>query len=242
MTAMFGLDWGPVTSSAGFILAPTEKVVGAFLDWNRKIFVGRDTHFVTQHVNGKIEEVLSGLFPLTSPVPTKYLFIPTTSPWTAFLDNGWRGTDPVSAMSVLAVKLNCPTMRVVYVPNTMPSKITKDTRGEYGATILEEYSAKEFNTYRRTIYAVNDGGKWEFGQSGEPYPFEDLSLYTARKVRDRFTLETLIEYLAKLDLFPFDRNWFLPPDNPAATLVTKTGAGVHVTRMMSDGVSGLKKS
>lgn len=222
MSGIFGLDWEPVTSSSGFIQAPIDKVTRAFLNWNEEIFAGHEVQFQTQQVSGQIEEVLMNLSPLTSPLPTKYLFIPTASPWTAFVDNGWRGTDPVSAMSVLAEKLACAAMRVTYVEHTMPSKVTKDTLGEYGATILEVYAAD--GSCRRTIYAANDGGKWKFGQSGEPYPFENLTLYTAKKVRNRFKLETLIEYLAKLGLSPFDRSWFLPPHNPTATLVTKIGA------------------
>jgi hypothetical protein len=146
---------------------------------------------------------------------------------TAFIDNGWRGTDPVSAMSVLSKKLNCPAIRVMYVPHTMPSKVTRDTVGNYGAIIFTVYAAEgSFNSYRRTIYVANDVGKWKFGQSGEPYSFEDLSLYTTKKIRDRFKLETLKEYLKNLGLSPFERNWFLSSGKPV-TLITKTGVGAQ---------------
>src|SRR5687768_8390083 len=56
----------------------------------------------------------------------------------------------------------------------------------------------------RTISAVNDGGRWVFEQTGEPFPFEDTSRFEARRKRDRFRFEILENYLAELGLRPFE--------------------------------------
>jgi hypothetical protein len=110
-------------------------------------------------------------------------------------------------------------MRVVAVPHT----IRKD-KGRYGAVMFELYGPNQTDwlNYLRTIYAANDGGRWVFGQSGEPFPFEKLEQYQARRVRDRFTFDMLKEYLSHLGLHPFEENFYLP-DGAPAWLVEKTG-------------------
>lgn len=224
MSGVFGLDWGVVTSCAGFIEAEPETAARSFLDWQAEIFAGEDVNFVTQQVTGSIDRVLMTLDPLVSPVPTRYLFIPTASPWAAFVDNGHRGTDPVSAMSVLSKRLRCRAMRVAHVRHTLPRNVTKTSRGEWGATIWTIYPGEgTYNDCIRSVFVVNDGGKWKFGQDGEPFSFEDQSLYAAKKIRDRFTFETLERYLAHMGLHPFTPSWYLPP-NSSAILIKKVGA------------------
>ncbi|WNG43884.1 hypothetical protein F0U60_07085 [Archangium minus] len=84
----------------------------------------------------------------------------------------------------MAETLGCRGMRVVAVPHTL-----RQDKGRYGTVIFELYGPQQTDwlNYLRTIYAMNDGGRWVFGQSGEPFPFEKLEQYQARKVRDRFT-------------------------------------------------------
>ncbi len=45
-------------------------------------------------------------------------------------------------------------------------------KGLYGAAILEVYGPHQTDwlNYLRTLDAANDGGRWGFGQSGEPFP------------------------------------------------------------------------
>jgi len=48
---------------------------------------------------------------------------------------------------------------------------------------------------RRSIAALDDGGRWVFEESGERFPFEEVEHYTSRRKRDRFTREMLARYL-----------------------------------------------
>jgi hypothetical protein len=81
----------------------------------------------------------------------------------------------------------------------------------------------------RVVSASNDGGPWVFQQSGEPFPFEKLERYQARKVRDRFTFDMLKEYLQHLGLSPFDEHFYLP-EGSSAWLVEKTGSLVRARK------------
>ncbi|MBN1204748.1 MAG: hypothetical protein JXB05_07470 [Myxococcaceae bacterium] len=85
------------------------------------------------------------------------------------------------------------------------------------------------NTTVRALAAANDGGRWVFEQFGEPFPFEKVEQYQARKVRDRFTFEMLKDYLRHLGLSPFEEDFYLPEGAPA-WLVEKTGPLVRARK------------
>ncbi len=84
----------------------------------------------------------------------------------------------------------------------------------------------------RALAASNDGGRWVFDQEGEPFAFEQVEQYQARRVRDRFTFEMLKDYLRHLGLSPFEEDFYLPPGS-CAWLVQKTGPFTTVGREYS---------
>lgn len=217
---LLGDRWAPVTSDMGFLETDAERAARALSSWQGGLWASEDITMTARPVEGSLEQVLSTLLPLSGGEKQRHLFIPTRSAWTAYVDNGYRGTDAVSAMSYLAQVLGCRGMRVGAVPHTL-----REDKGRYGVVALEVYGPRQTDwlNYLRTLYAMNDGGRWVFGQSGEPFPFEKLERYQARKVRDRFTLDTLEEYLLHLGLSPFQEDFYLPQGAPA-WLVEKTGS------------------
>ena len=214
--------WAPITSEMGFLETGAEHAARAFATWQAGLLAPRGIAVEVRPVPGSLEQALSSLLPLSSPESRRDLFIPTRGPWTAYVENGWGGTDAGSVMSYMARTLGCRGMRVVAVPHTL-----RNDKGRYGAVMLELYGPQETHwlNYLRTLYVSNDGGHWVFGQSGEPFPFEKLERYQARKVRDRFTFEMLKEYLHHLGLSPFQEDFYLPRGAPA-WLVEKTGSFV----------------
>jgi hypothetical protein len=211
--------WAPVTSELGFLETDAERAARAYAAWQGGLLAPRGIAVGVSPVSGTLEQTLSTLLPLTDAERRRHLFMPTRSPWTAYVDNGWQGTDAASAMAYMARTLGCRGMRVVAVPHTL-----RKDKGRHGAVMFELYGPHQTDwlNYLRTLYASNDGGRWVFGQSGEPFPFEKLERYQARKVRDRFTFEMLEEYLHHLGLSPFQEHFYLPQGSPA-WLVEKTG-------------------
>ncbi|MGZ3461258.1 MAG: hypothetical protein ACXU86_22440 [Archangium sp.] len=124
-----------------------------------------------------------------------------------------------SAMGYMARTVGCRGLRVVAVPHTY-----RKGEGRYGAVMLEVYGPHRtaWLNHVRVVSASNDGGRWVFDQFGEPFPFEKLEQYQARRVRDRFTFDMLEEYLRHLGLSPFEEDFYLPEGAPA-WLVEKTG-------------------
>ncbi len=195
---LFDDRYAPITSEIEFLECDAKVAVDAFQEWQFPIQSRRGVRLDRREVSGDFTTKIECLLPLTSVERRRFLFLPTASSWAAYLDSGWQGTD-VSTVSFLSRKLGCRAIRAVSIPDTI-RKTPSGEVGRYGATILEIYAADSrgcsFLNVRRSISAVNDGGRWRFDASGEPpLDFEQLDRYKARQVRDRFTPEMLDDYL-----------------------------------------------
>jgi hypothetical protein len=221
--------WAPVTSTMGFLELGAEQAAQAFATWQREQVTSQGSTIEVLPVSGTLEQALSRLLPLTSGErQRRYLFIPTRSAWTAYVNSVWTGTDAASPMRYMARWLSIRCLRVVAVPHTL----RKHGGGRYGGVMLDVFGPEqpgEILNYVRSIYAANDGGRWVFGHSGEPFPFEQVEQYQARRVRDRFTFEMLKDYLRHLGLAAFEEDFYLPPGS-RAWLIQKTGPVTTVGR------------
>lgn len=218
--------WAPVTSTMGYLEARAEYAARAFADWQAGLLGADGVAVEVRPVTGSLEQVLSSLLPLTQGMRQRHLFIPTRSPWMAYVDNAYRGTDAASAMAYMARTIGCRGLRVVAVPHTY-----RKGEGRYGAVMLEVYGPHQtawINTVR-VVSAANDGGPWVFDEFGEPFPFEKVEQYQARRVRDRFTFDMLRDYLRHLGLSPFEEDFYLP-EGQSAWLVEKTGELVRAKK------------
>jgi hypothetical protein len=211
--------WAPVTSEMGFLETDAEHAARAFAAWQGGLLAPRGITVEVRPAPGPLEQALSALLPLTGGEKRRHLFMPTRGCWTAYVDNGWTGTDAASAMGYMARTVGCRGLRVVAVPNTY-----RKGEGRYGAVMLEVYGPHQtaWLNHLRAVSASNDGGRWVFDQFGEPFPFEKLEQYQARRVKDRFTFDMLKEYLHHLGLSPFEEDFYLPR-GAHAWLVEKTG-------------------
>ncbi|KFE62361.1 hypothetical protein DB31_4071 [Hyalangium minutum] len=212
--------WAPVTSEMGFLAAGAEQAAQAFATWQRGLATSHGFTIEVLSVSGPLEQALSHLLPLSGGETQRRLFIPTRSAWTAYVTNQWTGTDAASPMRVMARQLSIRCLRVVAVPHTL-----RGDQGRYGAVMLSVYGPEQpgkISNTVRALAAANDGGRWVFEQSGEPFPFEQVEQYQARRVRDRFSFEMLKDYLRHLGLSPFEEDFYLPPGS-CAWLVQKTG-------------------
>lgn len=213
-------SWAPVTSEMGFLETRAEHAARTFAAWHTELSTPRGITVNVRPVFGTLEQTLSALLPVTGPEVQRQLFLPTRSPWAAYVENGWGGTDAASAMSYMALRVGCRGLRVVAIPHTY-----RNGQGRYGAVMLEMYGPHPMPWISNTLRALgasNDGGHWVFDQFGDPFPFERLEKYQERRVRDRFTFDLLKDYLRQLSLSPFEEDFYLPEGAPA-WLVEKTG-------------------
>jgi hypothetical protein len=230
MTELYGGRFAPITNTIGFLRYDSARAAETFLKWQEVIQAKRNVSLVESKVRGDLCSTIQRLLPLTSVERRRYLFIPTRSNWTAFLDNGHRGTDVFAPLSYLAERLSCDAVRSTYVPEGRDK--------QYPAVIFELYGANrsDFLNHVRSVAAAYDGRKWTFVAAGETQPFEELQRYSNRLVKDRFTRKMLEEYLKALGICAFEESFYLP-DGKEAILVEKAGPIASAARefQLADG-------
>ena len=190
MTSSTFETWWPVTYDFGLIRAPVETV----LDMRHRAYLDDGQGDCRREdVTGSLEACLRRLEPLSF-VHRKEMYLATDFGWTAFFQNGTRGSDPFLPMMQSSRALGVTAMRICITP----------ARATWPAVIWEVYDTEEAggnaNGYRRSIAAANDGGRWIFHMSGAPFPFEDLDRYTAKRKRDRFPPDLLRDYLREMGI------------------------------------------
>ncbi len=206
--------WHPVTHDMGLIQAPVDQVVAALRGWHSSLGMT----YIRRDVVTSLADAFDALPPLSAEMRRR-LFVATTAGWTACFQSGISGSDPFPATNHLSTELlHVLGMRVCSTPSV----------AQWPATIWEVYAPVELGgipplCYRRSVEAANDGGRWVFEMSGEPFPFEQLDQYRLPRTRDRFTRELLREYLAEFDLDPFSDSFYrVSPDSPAVVLDSTT--------------------
>jgi hypothetical protein len=186
----------PTTSEIGFIEIPLAEAAATFKKQIQAVRLRE------RHHTGPLRDALNELLPLTSQ-RVRMLFVQTVSRWTAYFDSSWRGTDCFPIIANLAED------------RCMGMKVSADPR--FG-TIWDVYGPKGVDDLRlmlntvRHISATDEGvGNWEFSQAGQPFAFEQTAHYSARKIRDRFHVELLVEYLQHFDIDLFNADFYRGP-------------------------------
>lgn len=190
----------PLTDTIGFLQCPVEVAKSAFLDWQRPVQEPRGTLLHERRVVGSLDAILRELLPLTSVERRRFLFIPTHSEWTAFVDNGHQGTDAFAPISYLTKKIGCAGVRAT---DALPGRTQ-------GGTVFELYSPEDTDwlNIERGISAIPTDGRWAFSASGPMLPFEKPEFYTRRQIKDRFDSEILKQYLGDLGIDAFNPSFY----------------------------------
>lgn len=209
MKAIVSPEWYPVTHDFGVIQAPTEMVANSLVKWRQRLGI----ELTVAEVRSSLEVALNQLPPLTA-IMGKFLLVGLRNGWTALFQNGILGSDPFPPMSYLAhTILDTTAMRICCSPDGNMWEVYSPAR----------LGGSEPLGFHRTLYACrNDSGRWEFGQSGEPFPFEDLSQYARRKIRDRFNDDLFAQYLRAFGLEVFDPGFFVVNENRPAVILKRS--------------------
>lgn len=173
---------GAVTQTAGYIEQDANVVAGWLAP---ALGAGFGAHALAWDSLASAVAALSGSGPLS-----RRAVIPIGS-WTLLLTDGPGGTDVGLLPSHAAREWGCNAIRATCVEageHVYPGRIL-EIFGPDGAPPLMS---------RRSIAAMNDGGRWVFETSGEPFEFEHPEYYTHRRKSQRFTSALLYEYLRDL--------------------------------------------
>lgn len=212
---IFDDEYGRLSGSFGLIRAPCGDAAQAFAEWQTRILAG-GSDVVVKRLTAGLRSCFETLLPLVAPVPTKHLFVATASRWSLFAQNFHLGTDARGPMIMLSKILNTDALRAVSRKELTDHQSGRVT--QYGSTILEYYSQGK---QRRAVACANDGGRWVFHSSGDPFEFENLKAYQAIVVEERFSRKLLIEYLVQLGVGYLRDECCLCDNNSPAYLVER---------------------
>ena len=210
---LLGDECSPTTDEIGFIELPVREAAEIVAKgWRKTVPVRLSFH------EGTLKENLYRLLPLTSLDASRSMFVQTSSRWTAYFDNGWRGTDAWGVIGNLA-RHRTRGMKVVVDPESFGGvRRLVDSP----SVIWEVFGPKQtdfLNVVRKVSVIDQGAGHWEFEQVGQPFPFEDLARYSAKPTKDRFTVDILLEYLKHFDIDLFNENFYSGP----AVMIELTG-------------------
>jgi hypothetical protein len=192
---VFGEGLWPVGWSVGFIEAPLSTVSDAVEKWEPFSGTG------LAYPDDDLGQLLQRLLPLEADYRRR-LLVATSGAWTAYFDNELQGGDPFPWASHLSQALGCRGVTATHVPVE---------QYPYPTTSLEIFSpdGEPPLMYLRTVHAgIYDEGRWRFEAWGKVQPFERPDLYKARRVRERLTRDTLLEYLEAMGITADRADWY----------------------------------
>lgn len=190
---------GGSASPAGWVVAFLQAPKATVLDEIRAWLPG------TRRVaDGELPfpECLDVLEPFSVPA-FRELYIACEGGWTAQLSNHTDGGDPTAPAPYLSDALGVRCLIATHSPMHGP--------GHGGAQLwVHGPDGEPPLMYERTIDAVCKDGRWSWEVSGPPLPFEDPTRYQARRIRDRFNREALVDCLAKAGIRVDDDAFYGP--------------------------------
>ncbi|MBB4638144.1 hypothetical protein [Longimicrobium terrae] len=190
-----GGRYAPITDAIGFLEADFAQVVEADSRWRASLGGYR-----SRPVSGTLPTLLDSLLPLTAPL-SRHVWVETTGSWTAYFDNFVDGSDTFGPVSYLARQLGCRGFAIGCREGT-PARDAARSFAMYGA------EQTDWLNVVRSVAAVQEDGRWTWSAQGAPQPFEDVTTYQRRLVRDRLTPGMLAAYCGALGIRPFDESFY----------------------------------
>jgi hypothetical protein len=190
------------TATIWFIRAPLDRVQRAWVKQRRRKLRRKFPRLWTEHT-GSLEQLL-GLLEQSTPPGTRTLLVETDGEWTAVFSPGAdsHGSSRLAgALGTMVIRTNWRAHVVVggeIVQHGDCALWTWQSDGRHGTVS------------GRSIQASRQESRWVWNALREPFPFEDLSRYERRLVRDRFDLGLLNEYCRQLGIRRDDPAFYGP--------------------------------
>lgn len=201
MKFLFDGKYAPLTDGIAFIDAPIDDVLEGFLKWVEEKLSCKDRKVI--NLTAGFEKVIERSLPFL--YPAKELFFETKSKWTGFIQNNRR--TEIGHAQVIA---RYTSGNSVVAGEAWLSNYGRLVNGWGGGT-FHYFHKDELKRY----LMLSDQDRWEFDQSGEPFPFEDLERYKEKYARNRFTPEMLDKYLKEFGIDFFNEDFYMPPGSKA---------------------------
>jgi hypothetical protein len=173
MKLLYDDQYAPITSRIGFLAAEHHRVVETYLAW----MSGLNKKLTTEPVIAPLGDALEKVPPLTTRERRRFLFVPTSSQWVAYFDNGRLGTEAPTVMGHLAKLLSCRSVSILAISKEREARRSAARRCEAAIFELFEPHDTDWLNVGRSIGMMYDD-KWIFELGGTQQPFEEPENYT----------------------------------------------------------------
>ena len=197
--------WWPTTQSLDLIQAPIEMVAEAVQQEFAR-FANGDPVTRTLRRFESVGDVLAAETDFYN-VPTKIVVLPTRSKWSVLWNNSFLcdGYDALCWCLTSHHHLTTIHWSAHDDWTTFQSGATFHLRRHDGANVVE-----------RRVNTAQTDKKWDFFESGEPLPEEDVAGYKAKRKRDRLNERRIMDLLSRLDAEPWKESFYAIPGNVIA--------------------------
>lgn len=197
----FLAKYAPVTAHLAFIEAPATTCANSLLARANEVATLWNLPWTPTYrqIAGPLDSKLAALLPLPSGRHSKTLVSSTSSSWSAYIPNAYKGGDAHTEPKLLAQALQTRAVITVLADGRTPHDPVSFQ------FVVHDFRDGVANS--RIVY-LHKESKWEFRQSGHALPFENVKIYDSPKVRDRFSVDLVEAYCCALGITLFDPDFY----------------------------------
>lgn len=192
----FQRRFAPVSIAMSFVNGNYDDIMNFSRNHYDKIFTDREYRVKFEIVDGSLEKKLRALRPLNA---RKNLVTQTKDGGIAYFSNNPVTPTVDSEPNLWSEKFNLRQIWIM-IDDVQTSDHVGSVQFNY-----RDYSITP--NRKRSVYAYKDG-RWSFDQHWEPFPFEDLEAYKARRIKDRLTPDMVERYCQEFGIEPFDPDFY----------------------------------
>jgi hypothetical protein len=195
----FLFKYAPISSRMSFVDVGYDIVLDWWIKRQRDLELSWNKWDVpVQQIDGTLCQKLDALLPLDG---RKVMVTETANGGIAYFSNGMHG-DVSSDSSHMATIYRCRHIGVTMVRD-----------GKNGA--IQLIGSTQFNCTDRSVdpprlrgVSAHKESRWEWGDYYEPFPFEELETYKAKRIKDRLTPEMVERYCRYFGIELFDTDFY----------------------------------
>ncbi|MBL7786822.1 MAG: hypothetical protein JNM36_13010 [Chitinophagales bacterium] len=164
-----------------FIKGNIEELVSIFVNWLTNI-EANSNKILTEHYHENLNVSIPRLLPFTTAEERRHIFVQLDDNWTFYLSNFMLGTDN-SVPYFVSEQLKTSCLGIIYDTNSKFIELLS------WSNVTRSFELERFVGYHTEI------SKTEFMSQGQALPFERTDLFVKRKIKERFTDESIIAFL-----------------------------------------------
>lgn len=179
----------------GLLQVPCHRAATVMRDWTLSVYKESGFPIEVSSLSGSIDNIIDKLYCHDNSDKRCFLLANCMNGWTGLFANGQFGIEEGPIM-VMGEYCDCLSIRAV---------LRQTKKQTYPASMFSLFKSGK---HVRSVWAMNDGGRWDFGAFGDPLEFERLDQYNAKPIRKRLTDEMVVEYVGHFSAYPLRSDWY----------------------------------